>query len=116
MQVTIFSPELRKRTGFARVSPPPSRVVILEGSYALNPAIRPLLGTPRSTAPAYLRLHLRSSSFAACTDITVAITGGVHLDLVKRCVRFHPTRCVCAVPRACVCVCSHCVALVWWYC
>lgn len=62
-QVTIFSPELRKRTGFARVSPPPSRVVILEGSYALNPAIRPLL------------------------DITVAITGGVHLDLVKRIMR-----------------------------
>jgi hypothetical protein len=44
-QVTIFSPELRKRTGFTCVSPQPSRVVILEGSYALNPAIRPLLGT-----------------------------------------------------------------------
>jgi uridine kinase len=62
-QVTIYSPELRKRTGFKRTAPPPSRVVLVEGSYALNPAIRPLL------------------------DITVAITGGVHLDLIKRILR-----------------------------
>jgi len=62
-QVTIYSPELRKRTGFTRVRSTPSRVIILDGSYALNPAIRPLL------------------------DVTIAITGGVHLDLIKRILR-----------------------------
>ncbi|EGG22568.1 adenylate cyclase domain-containing protein [Cavenderia fasciculata] len=40
-----------------------SRVVIIEGSYALTAKLRPLL------------------------DLTIAITGGVHLDLIKRIMR-----------------------------
>ncbi|KAL6043561.1 Adenylate cyclase domain-containing protein [Balamuthia mandrillaris] len=58
-QVTVFSQENRKRTGFNTVRVPKSQIVILEGSYALNPSIN--------------YLH----------DVTIAITGGVHLDLIK---------------------------------
>ncbi|EFA78307.1 adenylate cyclase domain-containing protein [Heterostelium album PN500] len=57
-----------KETGIARVeikrvTLPASKVLILEGSYALSAKIRPLL------------------------DISIAITGGVHLDLIKRIMR-----------------------------
>jgi uridine kinase len=62
-QVTIISSESRKRTGFSLVSVPQSRIILLEGSYVLHPTIRGLL------------------------DVTVAITGGVHLDLIKRILR-----------------------------
>lgn len=42
---------------------PSSRIVIIEGIYALNERLRPLL------------------------DLRVSVTGGVHLDLVKRVIR-----------------------------
>lgn len=49
--------------GYRTVEVPESRVVILEGIYALNARLRPLL------------------------DLRVSITGGVHFDLVKRVLR-----------------------------
>ncbi|XP_052118010.1 inorganic pyrophosphatase TTM2 isoform X2 [Arachis duranensis] len=45
------------------VEPPNSRIVIIEGIYALSEKLRPLL------------------------DLRVSVTGGVHLDLVKRVIR-----------------------------
>eukprot|EP01112_Ceratiomyxa_fruticulosa_P003393 TRINITY_DN1375_c0_g1_i2.p1 TRINITY_DN1375_c0_g1~~TRINITY_DN1375_c0_g1_i2.p1 ORF type:complete len:262 (-),score=46.58 TRINITY_DN1375_c0_g1_i2:267-1052(-) len=55
-------PQLEKdvRKGFKEVKVPKSNIVIIDGSYALNPAIRPNL------------------------DLTIAINGGVHLNFIKR--------------------------------
>ena len=49
--------------GYRTVEVPESRVVIVEGIYALNTRLRPQL------------------------DLRVSITGGVHFDLVKRVLR-----------------------------
>ncbi|KAK9845894.1 hypothetical protein WJX81_005399 [Elliptochloris bilobata] len=51
------------RVGYRDVRVPASRVVIIEGIYALSSRIRPLL------------------------DLRVSVTGGVHFDLVKRVLR-----------------------------
>ena len=51
------------RTGYRTVAVPPSRVVVVEGTFALSDTLRP---------------HL---------DLRVAITGGVHRDLIKRVLR-----------------------------
>ena len=48
---------------YRTVEPPSSRIVIIEGIYALSEKLRPLL------------------------DLRVSVTGGVHLDLVKRVIR-----------------------------
>ncbi|XP_020979856.1 uncharacterized protein LOC107643768 isoform X2 [Arachis ipaensis] len=48
---------------YRTVEPPNSRIVIIEGIYALSEKLRPLL------------------------DLRVSVTGGVHLDLVKRVIR-----------------------------
>mmetsp|Transcript_11150 Transcript_11150/g.33431 ORF Transcript_11150/g.33431 Transcript_11150/m.33431 type:complete len:669 (+) Transcript_11150:244-2250(+) len=52
-----------KRTGYTKVPVPRSRVVIVEGIYALSARLRPQL------------------------DLRVSIQGGVHFDLVKRVLR-----------------------------
>ncbi|MEW5317477.1 MAG: hypothetical protein WDW38_008769 [Sanguina aurantia] len=62
-QIPIYDYQLSKRTGVTPLKPPPGRVVIIEGIYALSDRLRPWL-------------HLR-----------VSITGGVHFDLVKRVMR-----------------------------
>jgi len=54
---------VRKEWVQVRLNPQGPSVVILEGMYALNVMLRPLL------------------------DVTIAINGGVHLDLIKRIVR-----------------------------
>ncbi|KAL4451982.1 hypothetical protein ABPG75_007644 [Micractinium tetrahymenae] len=62
-QVPIYDFKESRRVGYRTVEVPESRVVILEGIYALNTRLRPLL------------------------DLRVSITGGVHFDLVKRVLR-----------------------------
>lgn len=62
-QVPIYDFKESRRVGYRTVEVPESRVVILEGIYALNARLRPLL------------------------DLRVSITGGVHFDLVKRVLR-----------------------------
>lgn len=62
-QVPIYDFKESKRVGYTTVDVPESRVVILEGIYALSHRLRP---------------HL---------DLRVSITGGVHFDLVKRVLR-----------------------------
>ena len=59
----IYDFKESRRTGYQAVEVPESRVVILEGIYALHQRVRPLL------------------------DLRVSITGGVHFDLVKRVLR-----------------------------
>lgn len=59
----IYDFKQSRRTGYRTIEVPESRVVILEGIYALSPNLRPLL------------------------DLRVSITGGVHFDLVKRVLR-----------------------------
>lgn len=61
--VPIYDFKVSKRVGYRRVEVPQSRVVVLEGIYALSPRLRPLL------------------------DLRVSIAGGVHLDLLKRVLR-----------------------------
>eukprot|EP01133_Synstelium_polycarpum_P004293 gene4293-5014_t len=56
-------PTLPKTVEMNRISLSSSKVLILEGSYALSAKIRPML------------------------DVSIAITGGVHLDLIKRIMR-----------------------------
>ncbi|TVU28190.1 hypothetical protein EJB05_19699 [Eragrostis curvula] len=63
VQVPIYDFKLSCRTGYRTVDPPSSRIVIIEGIYALSERIRPLL------------------------DLRVSVTGGVHFDLVKRVLR-----------------------------
>lgn len=58
-----FALQSSTRTGYREVVPPPSRVVVLEGIYALSSPLR------------------------GCTDLRVAVVGGVHRDLLKRVLR-----------------------------
>lgn len=62
-QAPIYNFKQSKRTGYRVVPVPASRVVIVEGIYALSARLRPLL------------------------DLRVSIRGGVHFDLVKRVLR-----------------------------
>ncbi|KAJ8460920.1 hypothetical protein OPV22_033846 [Ensete ventricosum] len=63
VQVPIYDFKLSSRIGYRTVDVPSSRIVILEGIYALSERLRPLL------------------------DLRVSVTGGVHFDLVKRVLR-----------------------------
>ncbi|CAI5941278.1 unnamed protein product [Closterium sp. NIES-64] len=63
VQVPIYDFKCSTRVGFREVKVPKSRIVIIEGIYALSERLRPLL------------------------DLRVSITGGVHFDLVKRVLR-----------------------------
>ncbi|OIW21642.1 hypothetical protein TanjilG_06946 [Lupinus angustifolius] len=63
VQVPIYDFKSSSRTGYRTVEPPSSQVVIIEGIYALSEKLQPLL------------------------DLRVSVTGGVHLDLVKRVIR-----------------------------
>ncbi|KAG6550392.1 hypothetical protein Mapa_008355 [Marchantia paleacea] len=62
-EVPIYDFKTSKRVGYKTVDVPASRVVIIEGIYALSERLRPLL------------------------DLRVSVTGGVHFDLVKRVLR-----------------------------
>jgi hypothetical protein len=59
----IYDFKQSKRTGYRKLEVPTSRIVVIEGIYALSERLRPLL------------------------DLRVSITGGVHFDLVKRVLR-----------------------------
>ncbi|KAK6921116.1 CYTH domain [Dillenia turbinata] len=63
VQVPIYDFKTSARVGYRTVEVPSSRIVIVEGIYALSEKLRPLL------------------------DLRVSITGGVHFDLVKRVLR-----------------------------
>ncbi|KAK9868977.1 hypothetical protein WJX84_000932 [Apatococcus fuscideae] len=63
IQAPIYSFVESRRVGFKQLDPPSSRVVIVEGIYALSSRMGNLL------------------------DLRVSITGGVHFDLVKRVLR-----------------------------
>ncbi|GAV56473.1 PRK domain-containing protein/CYTH domain-containing protein [Cephalotus follicularis] len=63
VQVPIYDFKSSSRTGYRTIEVPSSRVVIVEGIYALSERLRPVL------------------------DLRVSITGGVHFDLVKRVLR-----------------------------
>jgi uridine kinase len=61
--VPIYDYKVSSRVGYQTVPVPSSRVVIIEGIYALSERLRPLL------------------------DLRVSIAGGVHFDLIKRVLR-----------------------------
>ncbi|XP_056165474.1 inorganic pyrophosphatase TTM2 [Syzygium oleosum] len=63
IQVPIYDFKSSSRTGYRTLEVPSSRIVIIEGIYALNEKLRPLL------------------------DLHISVTGGVHFDLVKRVLR-----------------------------
>ncbi|CAH9124065.1 unnamed protein product [Cuscuta epithymum] len=63
VEVPIYDFKSSSRVGFRSLEVPSSRIVIIEGIYALNDKLRPLL------------------------DLRVSVTGGVHFDLVKRVLR-----------------------------
>ncbi|GAV80215.1 PRK domain-containing protein/CYTH domain-containing protein [Cephalotus follicularis] len=63
VQVPIYDFKSSSRTGYRTLEVPSSRIVIIEGIYALSEKLRPLL------------------------DLRVSVTGGVHFDLVKRVLR-----------------------------
>lgn len=63
VEVPVYEFKSSSRTGFRTVEVPSSRIVIIEGIYALSEKLRPLL------------------------DLRVSVTGGVHFDLVKRVLR-----------------------------
>ncbi|XP_002512016.2 inorganic pyrophosphatase TTM1 isoform X1 [Ricinus communis] len=63
VQVPLYDFKTSSRVGYRTVEVPASRIVIIEGIYALSERLRPLL------------------------DLRVSITGGVHFDLVKRVLR-----------------------------
>ncbi|XP_058747549.1 inorganic pyrophosphatase TTM2-like isoform X2 [Vicia villosa] len=63
VQVPIYDFKSSSRVGYRTVEPPTSNIVIIEGIYALSEKLRTLL------------------------DLRVSVTGGVHLDLVKRVIR-----------------------------
>ncbi|KAI4357922.1 hypothetical protein L6164_001838 [Bauhinia variegata] len=63
VEVPIYDFKSSSRTGYRTVEVPSSRIVIIEGIYALSEKLRPLL------------------------DLRVSVRGGVHLDLVKRVIR-----------------------------
>ncbi|XRB08281.1 uridine kinase [Pycnococcus provasolii] len=62
-EAPIYDFKTSTRVGYRKVPVPPSKVVVVEGIYALSDRLRPLL------------------------DLRVSITGGVHFDLVKRVMR-----------------------------
>jgi hypothetical protein len=62
-EAPVYDFKTSSRTGYRCVPVPTSRVVLVEGTYALSDALRPLL------------------------DLRVAVTGGVHRDLIKRVLR-----------------------------
>ncbi|KAJ0692710.1 putative uridine/cytidine kinase [Helianthus annuus] len=63
VEVPIYDFKSSSRTGYRTLEVPGSRIVIIEGIYALSEKLRPLL------------------------DLRVSVTGGVHFDLVKRVLR-----------------------------
>ncbi|KAM3318898.1 inorganic pyrophosphatase TTM1 isoform X1 [Capsicum chacoense] len=63
VQVPIYDFKSSSRVGYRTLEVPSSRIVIIEGIYALSEKLRPLL------------------------DLRVCVTGGVHFDLVKRVLR-----------------------------
>ncbi|XP_006647773.1 inorganic pyrophosphatase TTM1-like [Oryza brachyantha] len=63
VQVPIYDFKVSCRTGYRTVDVPSSRIVIIEGIYALSEKLRPVM------------------------DLRVSVTGGVHFDLVKRVLR-----------------------------
>ncbi|CAK9316806.1 unnamed protein product [Citrullus colocynthis] len=63
VQVPIYDFKSSSRIGYRTVEVPSSRIVIIEGIYALSERLRPLL------------------------DLRVSVRGGVHFDLVKRVLR-----------------------------
>ncbi|XWS47890.1 hypothetical protein CRYUN_Cryun13aG0024800 [Craigia yunnanensis] len=63
VQVPIYDFKSSSRTGYRTLEVPSSRIVIIEGIFALSEKLRPLL------------------------DLRVSVTGGVHFDLVKRVLR-----------------------------
>ncbi|XP_004508634.1 inorganic pyrophosphatase TTM1 [Cicer arietinum] len=63
VQVPIYDFKSSSRIGYRTLEVPSSRIVIIEGIYALSEKLRPLL------------------------DLRVSVTGGVHFDLVKRVLR-----------------------------
>ncbi|KAL2922424.1 Inorganic pyrophosphatase TTM2 [Bienertia sinuspersici] len=63
VEVPIYDFTSSSRTGYRTIEVPNSRIVIIEGIYALSEKLRPNL------------------------DLRVSITGGVHFDLVKRVLR-----------------------------
>uniref|UniRef100_A0A5B7AK93 Putative uridine-cytidine kinase C-like isoform X1 n=1 Tax=Davidia involucrata TaxID=16924 RepID=A0A5B7AK93_DAVIN len=63
VEVPIYDFKSSSRTGYRTLEVPSSRIVIIEGIYALSEKLRPLL------------------------DLRVSVTGGVHFDLVKRVMR-----------------------------
>ncbi|XP_044477269.1 inorganic pyrophosphatase TTM1-like [Mangifera indica] len=63
VQVPIYDFKTSSRIGYRTVEVPSSRIVIIEGIYALSEKLRPFL------------------------DLRVSVTGGVHFDLVKRVLR-----------------------------
>ncbi|CAI9113408.1 OLC1v1014005C1 [Oldenlandia corymbosa var. corymbosa] len=63
VQVPIYDFKSSSRIGYKTVEVPSSRIVIIEGIYALSEKLRPFL------------------------DLRVSVTGGVHFDLVKRVLR-----------------------------
>lgn len=60
VEVPIYDFKASMRTGYRTIEVPSSRIVIIEGIYALSEKLRPFL------------------------DLRVSVTGGVHFDLVKR--------------------------------
>ncbi|GMI87537.1 triphosphate tunnel metalloenzyme 2 [Hibiscus trionum] len=63
VQVPIYDFKASSRVGYRTLEVPSSRIVIIEGIYALSEKLRPML------------------------DLRVSVTGGVHFDLVKRVLR-----------------------------
>ncbi|KAI3503669.1 hypothetical protein L1887_32117 [Cichorium endivia] len=63
VKIPIYDFKSSTRTSYRTLEVPSSRIVIIEGIYALSEKLRPLL------------------------DLRVSITGGVHFDLVKRVLR-----------------------------
>ncbi|GER46000.1 uridine kinase [Striga asiatica] len=63
VQIPIYDFKSSSRVGYRTLEVPSSRIVIIEGIYALSEKLRPLL------------------------DLRVSVTGGVHFDLVKRVMR-----------------------------
>lgn len=63
VEVPIYDFKSSCRVGYRTLEVPSSRIVIIEGIYALSEKLRPLL------------------------DLRVSVTGGVHFDLVKRVLR-----------------------------
>ncbi|XP_052199508.1 inorganic pyrophosphatase TTM2 isoform X1 [Diospyros lotus] len=63
VEIPIYDFKSSSRTGYRTLKAPSSRIVIIEGIYALSDKLRPLL------------------------DLRVSVRGGVHFDLVKRVLR-----------------------------